>query len=66
MGLFLGSKNVGYIHEDADLDQALKDCILAAYIHSGQYFSCISRLIVHDSIADQFLERFVEMSKAIK
>ncbi|MFI5718926.1 aldehyde dehydrogenase family protein [Nocardia sp. NPDC051750] len=56
----LGGKSANIVFEDADLDAAVQ---LSAYqgpiVQSGQSCACASRVLVHESVYDAFLERFV-------
>lgn len=65
LALEMGGKNATVIWEDADLEKALYESIVGAYMTSGQRCSCTSRIIVHDKIADQFIERFYQSAKKL-
>jgi acyl-CoA reductase-like NAD-dependent aldehyde dehydrogenase len=56
----LGGKSANIIFGDADLDAA---AMLSAHqgplIQSGQSCACASRVLVHESVYDAFLEKFV-------
>ena len=53
------------VFEDADIESAVNGVAFAAFVASGQ--TCVSgtRLIVHEGIYTQFMERFVEKVKSI-
>ncbi|MFK8252966.1 aldehyde dehydrogenase family protein [Ancylobacter terrae] len=55
--LELGGKNPVIIFPDADLDRAVTDLLDGAFGNSGQVCSSSSRLILHRSIHDAFLDR---------
>jgi RHH-type proline utilization regulon transcriptional repressor/proline dehydrogenase/delta 1-pyrroline-5-carboxylate dehydrogenase len=55
----LGGKNPMIVDSDADLDQAVPAIIYSAFGFAGQKCSALSRLIVHDAIADVLVERLV-------
>lgn len=55
--LELGGKNPAIILPDADLDRAVADILDGAFGNSGQVCSSSSRLILHRSIHDAFLNR---------
>nr|WP_308162896.1 aldehyde dehydrogenase family protein [Nocardia alni] len=63
----LGGKSANLVFADADLDAAAR---LAAYqgplTQSGQSCACASRILVHDSIYDGFLDKFVTAVRAVK
>lgn len=56
--LELGGSNALVVFEDADLDQAVETCVQARFQNTGQ--SCIAgkRLLLQESIAEEFLEKF--------
>ncbi len=64
--LELGGSNALVVFEDADLDRTLDTCIQARFLNTGQ--SCIAgkRLLVQDSIAENFLVRLVEKVRALR
>jgi len=53
----MGGKNAAIVLADADLDLALEQVLLGAFRSSGQKCTATSRLIVEDSIAEEFLGR---------
>ncbi|MBI4004358.1 MAG: bifunctional proline dehydrogenase/L-glutamate gamma-semialdehyde dehydrogenase [Candidatus Omnitrophica bacterium] len=53
----MGGKNALIIDEDADLDAAVQGTVISAFGYGGQKCSAASRLIVHQAVYDQFLER---------
>ncbi|HSI40764.1 MAG TPA: aldehyde dehydrogenase family protein [Xanthobacteraceae bacterium] len=55
--LELGGKNPLIVLPDADLDRAVTDVLDGAFGNSGQVCSSSSRLILHRSIHDDFLDR---------
>jgi aldehyde dehydrogenase (NAD+) len=57
VSLELGGKNPIVIWEDADLDLALDSVVWSAFGTSGQRCTAASRLVVHRSIHDEFVER---------
>ena len=66
LSLELGGKNATIVLEDADLDKAVQGSVRAAFTNSGQVCLCGSRLMLHSSIADAFLERFVSEVKSMR
>lgn len=56
----LGGKSANIVFGDADLDQA---AVLSAHqgplMQSGQSCACASRLLVHESVYDTFVEKFL-------
>ncbi|MCX6217704.1 NADP-dependent glyceraldehyde-3-phosphate dehydrogenase [Spirosoma sp.] len=60
----LDAKNAAVILPDADLDVAVKECLLGTLSFNGQRCTAIKIIWVHRSIADAFLKRFApEVSK---
>ncbi|WP_402372363.1 succinic semialdehyde dehydrogenase [Isoptericola rhizosphaerae] len=57
--LELGGKNPLYVAADADLDAAVPGVVRACFSNAGQLCMSIERLVLHERIADEFLERFV-------
>lgn len=52
-------------HDDDYLDKAIEGAVLFAF-NQGEVCTCPSRLLVQESIFDQFMERVVERTNAIK
>ncbi|MGH2892807.1 MAG: aldehyde dehydrogenase family protein, partial [Solirubrobacteraceae bacterium] len=53
----LGGKNCVIVASDADLDEAVPAIVGSAFHYAGQKCSAASRVLVHEAIADQLLER---------
>lgn len=51
--------------DDEFLDKAIEGAVLFA-LNQGEICTCPSRILVHESIADKFLERVVARTEAIK
>ena len=62
----MGSKNPMVIMDDADLDLAVANACGAAFGGTGQKCTAASRLIVHASIHDAFVEKLVTAAEALK
>jgi acyl-CoA reductase-like NAD-dependent aldehyde dehydrogenase len=56
--LELGGKAPLIVLEDADLDEAVKAAAFGAFMNQGQICMSTERVIVVDSIADEFVARF--------
>ncbi len=63
--LELGGNNAIIISETADLDLALRGVLFAAVGTSGQRCTTLRRLILHESIAERFLEQLVRAYESI-
>lgn len=61
-----GAKNHVTVLEDADLDDSIPKILSGAFGSAGQRCMAGSVLVLQESIADKFLEKFVEASKDIK
>ncbi len=62
----LGGNDPMIVLEDADLDLALNAGIDGAFGHNGQRCTAVKRFIVHNKIADEFIERFITASKELR
>jgi len=58
--LELGGKNALVVCDDADLDRAVEWSLASAFSNAGQRCAAASRIVVFDSVYDEFRERFVE------
>lgn len=65
VGLELGGKNAFVVLEDADVDSAVEGAIFAAYFNTGQVCAAASRYYVHESLYDEFAEKFVTASQKL-
>lgn len=64
--LELGGKSPNLVFEDADIDAAVDGSLYGIFYNSGQSCEARSRLYVHKDIYDEFLEKFVAKTTAIK
>lgn len=62
----LGGKNPVLVFEDADLDRALDAVIFMIYSLNGERCTSSSRLLVQDSIAEDFHARLIQRVNQIK
>jgi succinylglutamic semialdehyde dehydrogenase len=65
LALEMGGKNATIVWDDADLDKAVYESLIGAYMTSGQRCSGTSRIILHPKIAEQFTERFYQAAKRL-
>ena len=63
VGTELGGKDPSYVRADADIAYAIAENVDGAFFNSGQSCCGIERIYVHDSVYDQFIEGFVDLSK---
>ena len=61
----MGGKNAIIVDDDADLDEAIPAILVSAFGFQGQKCSSCSRVIVLESIHDQFVHRLVKAAKAL-
>ena len=66
IALELGGKNPNVIFADADRAAALDNALNAAFVHSGQVCSAGARLIVEESIAEEFVDELVARAEKIR
>ena len=64
--LELGSNSAVVIEPDADLDTAVARSVMGSFAHSGQICISVQRIYVHESIADDFLARFVAATAKLR
>jgi aldehyde dehydrogenase (NAD+) len=64
--LELGGKGANIIFEDADLTAAVNGSAFAIFHNQGQACIAGSRLMLHEKIADQFLDHFLTLAASIK
>jgi acyl-CoA reductase-like NAD-dependent aldehyde dehydrogenase len=62
----MGGKNAIIIMDDADLSLALEGAIWGGFGTSGQRCTSSSRLVVHRSVYERFLEMFVSAAKRLR
>lgn len=66
LSLELGGKNPNVIFADADLDDAVATSIRSSFWNQGEICLCGSRIFVERSIHDQFVDRFVAATRALR
>lgn len=66
LSLELGGKSPSVVFADCDIDAAVDGVLKGSNFNAGQCCIAGSRLIVEDSIADDFLQRLVERAQHIK
>ena len=64
--LEMGGKDFILVDETADIEEAAKGVVAAAFGFQGQKCSACSRLIVHERVHDELLAKVVEKTKALK
>jgi betaine-aldehyde dehydrogenase len=66
VALELGGKNPNIVFADADLDTALDFALTAVFLHSGQVCSAGARLVVEESVHDDFVDEVVRRAERIR
>jgi succinate-semialdehyde dehydrogenase/glutarate-semialdehyde dehydrogenase len=64
--LELGGKNSMIVFDDADLEKAVQGALRGCFSSAGQLCVSFERIYVHYSMHDQFVERFVTETKALR
>ncbi|MDP7063160.1 MAG: L-glutamate gamma-semialdehyde dehydrogenase [Planctomycetota bacterium] len=60
----MGGKDFMFIDEDGDVDKAVAGAHAAAFGFQGQKCSACSRLILHEKIHDEFMEKYLPLVEA--
>ncbi|MHA1189118.1 MAG: aldehyde dehydrogenase family protein [Alphaproteobacteria bacterium] len=55
----LGGKDSLIVCEDADMERATQAANFGAFMHQGQICMSVEKVLVHEDIFDEFLEKFV-------
>jgi aldehyde dehydrogenase (NAD+) len=62
--LELGGNDPLIVMEDADLDEAATLAAAGSYKNSGQRCTAVKRMLVHEAVADAFVERLLDRTRA--
>ena len=66
LALEMGGKNTALVWKDADLEKAIYENLMGAFITAGQRCSCTSKILIHRSVYEAFASRFSQAAKKIK
>jgi len=66
LSLELGGNAPFIVFDDADIDEAVKGALVSKYRHNGQTCVCVNRILVQDSIYDEFVEKFTHAVRGLK
>ncbi|GAA2498475.1 aldehyde dehydrogenase family protein [Streptomyces gobitricini] len=66
IALELGGKNPNIVFADADVEAAIDHALTAVFFHAGQVCSAGTRLIVEDSLHDEFVAELVDRTERIR
>jgi len=64
--LELGGNAGVIIDKTADLDWAVKRCLVGAFTYAGQVCISVQRMVIHEAIWDEFMTRFVAGAEQLK
>jgi len=64
--LGLEAKNAAVVFADADIDLAVKECVLGSIAFNGQRCTALKILFIHQSIIKDFNNKFVEKIESLK
>ena len=65
LSLELGGKNPSIIFADCDFEEAVHQAVRSAFTNQGEICLCGSRILIEDSIYDQFRDAFVNKVKQL-
>ena len=65
-GLELGGKDAAYVTAEADLTTSVESLVDGAFFNSGQSCCGIERIYVHDTLYNQFIEEYAELTRQYK
>jgi alpha-ketoglutaric semialdehyde dehydrogenase len=64
--LEMGGKNVIIVMDDAHLDLAIDGCLWGGFGTTGQRCTAASRVVVHEKVYREFLDRFVARARSLR
>ncbi len=64
--LELGGKSPAIVLKDADLDRTVKGILFGAFLNQGECCCALTRILVEESVYEEFLELLVEKTKNIR
>ena len=62
----LGGKDALIVCDDADMDRATAAASFGSFMHQGQICMSVEKVLVHESIFEEFLAKFVERASKLK
>jgi len=66
MLLELGGDGPQIVLEDADVDAAVEGAVVGAFYYSGQVCTSSERLLIHEAVYDEFMEKFRKATAALR
>ncbi|WP_042224788.1 aldehyde dehydrogenase family protein [Oceanobacillus manasiensis] len=64
--LELGGNNVMLVLKDADIEKAAEAAVFGSFLHQGQICLSLNRIIIDDSIYDEFVKTFTKTADKLK
>lgn len=64
--LELGGKGANVVFGDANIVAAVNGTAFGIFHNQGQACIAASRLIIHESVVDEFLDRFIDLARSIR
>lgn len=64
--LGLDAKNIGVVLDDADLEDAVRECVTGALSFNGQRCTALKLILVQDKVAPRFMELLLSAVAALK
>lgn len=65
VSLELGGKSPNVVFPDADLESAVEGTLVSIFFNQGQQCTAGSRLFLHEAVADEFLDAFVDRTEEL-
>ncbi|WP_207431506.1 aldehyde dehydrogenase family protein [Sabulibacter ruber] len=66
LALELGGNNAFIILDDADVDRAVDAAIFGRFMHQAQICMSTNRILVHESLYEEFSQKFVQKARQLK
>ncbi|XP_042237511.1 2-aminomuconic semialdehyde dehydrogenase-like [Homarus americanus] len=66
LSLEMGGKNAAVVFSDCDLESCINSLKRGSFINQGQVCLCTSRIFVQRSLYEEFLEKFVAVTKELR
>ncbi len=64
--LELGGKSPSVVFEDADIESAVRAITSGAFFNAGQVCSAATRVVVQDTVYDNFVDRLAERASKLR
>lgn len=64
--LELGGKDPAYVRQDSSIDLAVEGLVDGSFFNSGQSCCGVERIYAHESIYEDFVDKFISMTKSYK